>query len=612
MASEKLSVILELITGQYKKEAREAATATTGISNAAKNMRTNIQGAVDPVNRLRGVTQALSGAFATLGIAKLVGEFRDMAKAAAEDAESQTILANALRTNVGATDEMVEANERWITSMQIATRTADTDLRQAITDLTVSGRSLEDAQKDIAIAIDIAASKGINLDSVIKGLVRSLGSGSTAGLSRLGIATRDAAGEMLTYEEVLQNAAETMGGTATRAAATLAGALERGKIAMEEAAEEAGTNFLPTLVVLTDAWNELKTAVLGGNTEMAKALSIFNTLITQGIDPFENKIASAATVLSALARSLDEVGQADDNQLQDIGLTELTEDATVSIATLELLVTMLDLTKQDVIELRGAILQLGGEAFGLTNEQAAELVTRLDEYIGVADPAVLATRRFQQAQKDAAGATRDHTGALQAQRDLLREMTDPLFALLNANERYEDAQRTLNEALVEGGTRSDEYQDALSDLLRAQIDLTQAQADANAVGDEGLDLLRQYAIQAGINMDAFDQWAISVGNLAGAISKLPSSIGTVNTITGNPNQPGAFHTGGVVPGPRGSDQLILAQGGEGIIPLSHMNGNRTTINRGGATINVASPSNNLPQDLQYAALLANHATFGKF
>jgi hypothetical protein len=68
-----------------------------------------------------------------------------------------------------------------------------------------------------------------------------------------------------------------------------------------------------------------------------------------------------------------------------------------------------------------------------------------------------------------------------------------------------------------------------------------------------------------------------------------------------------------VSGPRGSEQLIVAQAGEGIIPLSHMGrGNTTTITRGGATINVASPSNNLPMDLQYAALLANHATFGKF
>lgn len=581
MATERLQVILELISGQYKKEAKEAATATAGIGNAAKTA----SGGVDGLQRGMGF---LRGAIAAVGASQLIGQLRDMGQAAAEDAESQTILANALRTNVNATDDMIASNEAWITSMQVATRTADTDLRQAITDLTVSGRSLEEAQKDIAVAIDIAASKGIELDSVLKGMVRSLGSGSTAGLSRLGIATRNAAGEMLTYEEVLQKASETMGGTAAEAANTLAGALERSRIVMEEAREEAGKNVVGPMAALTGIWTEFQVALLGGDEQLAELNTTFNLLISQGINPMTNQIAAAITILQ---------------QMNEVDLTP---------QTLDTLIAMLGLTETQVLELRSAML-LSEDAFGMNADAAARVNGLLDELVGNTDPAVLATRRHQAAQQDAARATRDHTGALQAQRDLLREMTDPLFALIAANDRYESAQRTLNDALVEGGTRSDGYQDALTGLLRAQADLNQAQADANAVGSDGLNLLRQLAIQAGINEDAFDRWADAVDNLAGSIANLPSRVGTVNTITGNPNRPGAFHQGGIVPGPRGSEQLILAQAGEGIIPLSHMQGNRTTINRGGATINVVAPtSNNLPQDLQYGALLANHATFGKF
>ncbi|MDP9144532.1 MAG: hypothetical protein M3N43_07525, partial [Actinomycetota bacterium] len=196
MASEKLQVILQLVTDNYKKEAREAATATSKIGDAAA-------GSTGGLGRLQGGLKLVAGGIAAIGVGRLVGEFKDMAMAAIEDAESQEILAGALRTNVGATDAQVAANERWISSMQIATRTADTDLRQAITDLTVSGRSLEDAQNDIAIATDIAASKGIELGAVIKALVRAQASGSTGGLARLGIDTKNAAGEMLTYDQVL-------------------------------------------------------------------------------------------------------------------------------------------------------------------------------------------------------------------------------------------------------------------------------------------------------------------------------------------------------------------------------------------------------------------------
>ena len=579
MASEKLQVILELVTGQYKKEAREAATATGQIGSAARTSTSGIGG-------LQGGLNLLKGAIAAVGVATITGQLREMADAAAEDAEAQEVLAGALRTNTGATDDQIEANERWISSMQIATRTADNDLRQAITDLTVSGRSLEEAQKDIAVAIDIAASKGIALDSVIKGLVRSLGSGSTAGLARLGIATKNAAGEMLSYDEVLQNAAKTMGGTAARAAGTLAGALERSKIAMEEAKEEAGAGLLPPLVALTDGFNQLVIGVLGGDKALARLQTTFNSVITAGIDPFEDAVATAGFVMVDFVNSMR------------IPLDD---------QTFVTLITMLGLTTDQVIQLRSNLI-LNGAAVVKNEEDLANLVGVLDNYVGNVDPAILATRRYQQAQQDAAGATRDYTGALQAQRDLLRELTDPLFALITANERYEDAQRRLNDVTIEGQEGSREYEDALAGLIRAQIDLNQAQADANVVGSDGLELLRQYAIQAGINEDAFDRWARSVDNLAGSIASLPSSIGGVNTITGNPKKPGAFAEGGsfssgpIIVGEKGPEMLWPSQSGS---VLSNSDMMKALAGGGGLNIVVQSPMGNFRQDLQYAAILAS-------
>lgn len=61
MATEKLSVILELVSGNYKREAREAATATAAIGAGAQRSTTAMGGLTLGIGRLGGV---LAGVFA--------------------------------------------------------------------------------------------------------------------------------------------------------------------------------------------------------------------------------------------------------------------------------------------------------------------------------------------------------------------------------------------------------------------------------------------------------------------------------------------------------------------------------------------------------------------
>jgi hypothetical protein len=579
MASETLNVILNLVTGNYKREAAAAATATGQIGRAASTTTTGLAGLGRGFN-------VLKSSFAVLGAAAVVGQFREMADAAAEDAKAQDLLANALRTNVGATDDQIAATERWVSTMQTATNVADNDLRQALSDLTIAGRSLVDAQSDIAVALDISAAKGIDLQTVIKGLVRAQASGSTGGLARLGIDTKNAAGEMLSYEEVLKNAAQTMGGSAAKAAGTLAGALERIKTLTEEAREEMGGLIGGPLASLTAGFGEFEIALLGGNQQLAILNSEFIKFINTGIDPFADVVETAGILLVDLANVMAE---------------------DIDVATFDALVEMLGLTNEQVIELRRNFLQ-NGEAVVDNDDKLKHINGVLDSYVGHADPAVLATRRFQAAQADAAAGTRDHSEALQAQRDLLREMSDPVFALIAANERYTDAQAELNRLIAEGTTDGEEFSDALVDLFRAQMDVNQANAEFSATGGDGLALLRDLAAQAGIMPGLFEAWAASVDSVSAAIAGIPSTVGGRPTVTsgGSVNIRGAFHDGGIVPGPRGSPQLILAHGGETVLPTHR--GEVRNLTKNGPTINVYSPTNNMAQDLQYAALLANVAT----
>lgn len=168
-------------------------------------------------------------------------------KAGAEEQQQMELLANTLRNNIpNATDAMVAANEEWITSMQNATGIADGDMRDAMQHLLVSGMSLEEAQKNLAIAMDVSKTKGKDLATVAQGIGKAY-AGNVGGLGKLGLATKNAAGETLSFDQVMANASQTMGGAAAAAADTAAGRAEIMRLKMADLTENIGAILIPIL-----------------------------------------------------------------------------------------------------------------------------------------------------------------------------------------------------------------------------------------------------------------------------------------------------------------------------------------------------------------------------
>lgn len=123
--------------------------------------------------------------FGVVGVAVAAGAaFVDMAHEALEDKESADRLARTLESLKGVTKANIAANEEWISSMQLATNVSDTDLRVAVSKLSLATGDLTEAQDLVKIALDAAAGSGKSLSAVTDALAKAA-NGNTGALKRM-------------------------------------------------------------------------------------------------------------------------------------------------------------------------------------------------------------------------------------------------------------------------------------------------------------------------------------------------------------------------------------------------------------------------------------------
>lgn len=225
---------------------------TRGADRSARDFR-RLGGAVEDtgrrferLNRFAKRTAVVAGA--ALGGAVVVAArgMYDAAKAAAEEEQEMKVLRNTLRKTTKATDAQVASAEDWITALQNATGVADGDLRPALGKLLIATKDQNKAQDLLKVGLDVSTARGKSLNTVVEALAKAA-QGSTEGLRRLGVQTKDASGKALTFDQVLQNMNDTMGGAAAAAADTTAGRFEILKRRFEDLKEAIGARLLPYL-----------------------------------------------------------------------------------------------------------------------------------------------------------------------------------------------------------------------------------------------------------------------------------------------------------------------------------------------------------------------------
>lgn len=252
------------------------------------------EGKLDKLGRTAGRVGKLAALGLGAGLAAAAAGAFKLAQGAAEDEAGQARLAKSLQNTTGATRDQVAAMEDWISKQGAAKGVADDQLRPAIEKLAGSTGSLKEAQEQASLAMDVAAGRGLSLESVAKALERA-NNGNTAGLSKLGIETKNAAGETISMEEATKRLADTYGGQAAKAADTAAGKWGRVKLQLGELGESIGAKLLPVGAKLGEWALEMlpKAEKLGRQIGkvLGPALSTMGEFITDKVLPAGKRFA---------------------------------------------------------------------------------------------------------------------------------------------------------------------------------------------------------------------------------------------------------------------------------------------------------------------------------
>lgn len=188
----------------------------------------------------KGVALGAAGVAAAVGTAAVaIGV--DAVKAAIEEEQSVGKLTTTLK-NLGLAHQDTKV-EQFIDDMQFATGIADNEMRPAYDRLIRSTGDVQEANKALAIALDIAVAKGRNVQEVADVLGKAY-DGNTMALGRMGVAVDRTILKSGDMGKITQALIDKFGGQANAAANTLGGAIQGVQIGWDELVESFGQGLV--------------------------------------------------------------------------------------------------------------------------------------------------------------------------------------------------------------------------------------------------------------------------------------------------------------------------------------------------------------------------------
>ena len=179
----------------------------------------------------------------------IVGFLGAATKAAMDDAAAQDHLAQTL-TNVGETHvNVLGAVNDYIEGAQKASTFTDDELRPSFEDLVTVTGSAERAMDLLDVAMDVAAGKGIDLETATKAVARA-SEGQFAAVNKLVPGLIDLDDKTMTAEKAVSLLASTFSGHAQAATETTAGKMKNMTRDIGELTEKLGASLLPALTSL--------------------------------------------------------------------------------------------------------------------------------------------------------------------------------------------------------------------------------------------------------------------------------------------------------------------------------------------------------------------------
>jgi hypothetical protein len=164
--------------------------------------------------------------------------------AAIENEVSQARFAHVLETVTGASEKQVEAINHSIEAMAKQTGITQEQLRPAFQYLVVATNSVATAQKDMALALDISAATGADLETVTSALGKAH-NGVTKGLVKLDPALKKVLGSTKDFTVIQKILTDTFGGSEAAFEKTAAGGMRKFNESMHEMWISIGNALLP-------------------------------------------------------------------------------------------------------------------------------------------------------------------------------------------------------------------------------------------------------------------------------------------------------------------------------------------------------------------------------
>ena len=226
-----------------KKAFKQADTATQKLGKSVKTLGRNL-------------------GFAFGGTALLAGSKR-VVKAFAEDDKAAKILSRSL-DNLG----LAYADSRikdFISSLETQYGVLDDKLRPAYQKLLTTTGDWRKSQTLLKTALDLSAMSGADVVSVASDLSKAF-AGNTRGLIKYGIGLDKAQIAAMSFDEILTQIATVSSGQAQVAADSLAGSLDKLKVASANASESLGKDLVTAL------------STLGGAGGLPKTLSLIESV----------------------------------------------------------------------------------------------------------------------------------------------------------------------------------------------------------------------------------------------------------------------------------------------------------------------------------------------
>lgn len=551
MATENLLVRLKMDAGQYRREARQASTATSQVGDSAKQASTRFDGLRAGIRKI-GPAASIAGLAATAAIGKFTAD-------SIRDASNLQESINAINVTFGeAADGVHDLGEESAESFGLSRRafnefaTRFSAFGREISEGT--GRDVVDIVEEITGRVaDFASVHNLSMERAAE-VTQSTLAGETEVFRRFGGDVSAATVEMRLLEEgiisqgeaaseqekILGRYLEFMDQTANTAgdfantSDDLANKQRTFSAALEDTRAEVGEELLPVMTDLLDVGEDLIPVLVdlgkfiglvGRGLAIALAGSDFERLETQIGGAADNAagLATAIVELDRTAGTAAEIRELPERIRDFIDEADLTPDAIRTVIdNMDFLTDTMGLSEDAAAAIAAILREELSESMYETRDAALtsrEEISRLDG--GLTD-AEQAARDFFNTSGDLAGELDDQGGrwddvvdSMEDYEDMLRRLTDPVFRALDDQRNLDEAQRKWNEAVDEFGEKSPE-------AIEAGFDLAEAQAEVNANAQElpdnlqpGIDHVINLGIQAGITDGTLQGMAGTLDGLDG-------------------------------------------------------------------------------------------------